>query len=113
MVNPPTVLGSAAPAGSRVQKAPALADRRKIPVTCTAICLPVVATWRASVLPGRRCSMVAVTAGTATGSAVSAAPPAARGGQVPATRTARRDGSGSEMMWVCACWPPAAAGMFR
>ena len=82
-------------------------------MTFTAIGLPVVATWSASVLPGCSRSRAAVDAGTATGRAVPAPPLAARGGQVPATSAARRAGSGSEMTWVCACWPATAAGMFR
>ena len=86
MVNPPTARGSAEPAGSRVQKAPALGDRRKIPVTLTAICLPVAATWSASVLPGCSRSRAAVAAGTATGRAV---PGAAAG-------CPRRPGAGHE-----------------
>src|SRR6266699_5774876 len=98
MVNPPTVRGSAEPAGSRAQKLPARRDRRKIPVTRTGSTLPVVATWSESTLPGRSRSRLAVAAGTATGRAWP--PPAALPGQVPATRVAWRAGSGSETTWI-------------
>ncbi len=109
MVNPPTVRGTAEPAGSSVQKPPARGDRRKIPVTLTATCLPVVATWSVSALPGRSRSRAAVASGTATGRA-GPVPARRLAGQVPATRIARRPGSGTEMMWVWACAPATAAG---